>query len=61
MKSAHEGEFIYLFQHYFSSESMSIKETVGNIAQKPKDVTVNWNTPFDKQGVGESVLNFKCV
>lgn len=43
--------FIYLFQHYFS-DSMSSKNlmTVGNIAQKPKDVTVNWNIPFDKQG-----------
>lgn len=27
-----------------------LKETVGNIAQKPKDVTVNWNIPFDIQG-----------
>lgn len=38
MKSAYEGVFIYLFQHYFSSDSMSIKNlmTIGNIAQKPK-------------------------
>lgn len=54
--SAYEGGFIYLFQHYFSSDSMSIKisMTVGNIAQKPKDITVNWNIPFDKQGGGPS-------
>lgn len=38
MMSAYEGEFIYLFQHYFSSDSMSIRNlmTVGNIAQKKK-------------------------
>lgn len=51
--SAYEGGFIYLFQHYFSSDSMLIKNlmTVGNIAQKPKDVTVNRNIPFDIEGV----------
>lgn len=25
MKRAYEGEFIYLFEHYFSSDSMSVK------------------------------------
>lgn len=61
--SAYEGEFIYLFQHYFSSDSMSIRNllTVGNIAQKktkktqPKDVTVNWkNTLWRTSGGGPS-------
>lgn len=50
--SAYEGEFIYLFQHYFSSDRMSGKNlmTVGNIAQKPRDVTVNRNIPSDIRG-----------
>lgn len=41
--SAYDGEFIYLFQHYFSAYSMSIKNliTVGNIAQK-KQKTSQW-------------------
>lgn len=35
--SAYGGGFIHLFQHYFSSDTMSIKNlTVGNIAQKTK-------------------------
>lgn len=55
--SAYGGGFIYLFQHYLSSDSMSFKNlTVGNIAQKQKDFTVNWNIPFDKQGRW-SILN----
>lgn len=62
--SAYEGEFIYLFQHYFSSDRTSGKNlmTVGNIAQKPRDVTVNRNIPSDRSGVGVEVgggiLNF---
>ncbi len=56
--SAYEGGFIYLFQHYFSSDSMSIQilMTVGNIAQKQKDITVNFSITFDKQE-GWSILN----
>lgn len=48
--SAYEGEFIYLFQHYFSFDSMSIERDSRRHCTKPKDVTVNWNIPFDTQG-----------
>lgn len=59
MMSAYEGEFIYLFQHYFSSDSMSIRNlmTVGNIAQKKKKKkTSQWTEkyPLTYKGGGPS-------
>lgn len=57
--SAYEGEFIYLFIPTLF-DSMLIKKkpkkqnkmTVGNIAQNTKDITVNWNMPFDTETGG---------
>lgn len=55
--SAYEGEFIYLFKHYFSSDSIISENSM--TVQKPKNVTVNLNIPFDIQGVVSST--FKSI
>lgn len=48
--SAYGGGFIYFFQHYLSSDSMSKLDSRQHCTKTKKDFTVNWNIPFDKQG-----------
>lgn len=43
---------LLLFQHYFLSDSNNAnsKSDSRQHCTKTKDVTVNWNMPFEKQG-----------
>lgn len=46
---------VFIYSNTISAlTECQLKETVGNIAQKPKDVALNLNIPFDIQGGGAS-------
>lgn len=51
--------FIYsntIWQHVNKKQKTKNKMTVGNIAQNTKDITVNWNMPFDtEKGGGKQI------
>lgn len=56
MKSAYVGEITHLFQHYWTGCQVRPQRQTAQHCTKKKDVTVNWNIPFDKQrGEGSGV------
>lgn len=52
--SAYDGGFIYLFQHYFSSDSMSIKKQSATLHKNKKTSQWTETYPLTNKGGGPS-------